>query len=116
MYKASQEFTFSILQNENTFHFTGQLVFASRELNAVGMLHTQEELDSFGTLLNTSIGVPEYWTLETLAEHFYTNARPVFQNLYSVNLFLTESPSKVVEYYKDEGEVDGQLLSMEAIG
>lgn len=115
MYKASQEFTFSIKQNEGTYNFTGQLVFASKELNSEGMLHTQEEINSFGTLLNTSLTVPEHWTLETLAEHFYTSARPVLKNLYSVNLFITEIPSKVVEFCRDE-EVYGQVLSMEAIG
>lgn len=116
MFKTSQEFTFSISQNDYVYEFTGQLVFKSKDLNSIGTLHTEEELSSFGDLLNGSLSIPEYWTLELLSEHLFNNARPVFQNLSSVNLYLTEQPQRVSEYTKEAYEVMGNdILELEGV-
>ncbi len=116
MYKVAQEFTFTVIQNEYTYNFTGQLVFSSRSLNEIGTLHTEDELSNFGVLLNTSLAIPEYWTLELLAEHLFVYARPVFTNLQNVNLWLTDQPQRVAEYTGSELDIDGDILELEAVG
>lgn len=115
MFKTSQEFTFVINQDEHVYNFTGQLVFTGKEVNSIGTLHTEEELSSFGALLNGSLSIPEYWTLELLAQHLYSYARPVFPNLESVNLYITEQPQRIAEYKRDHTEVDGEVLELEAV-
>jgi hypothetical protein len=118
MYKVAQEFTFTVIQNEYTYNFTGQLVFSSRSLNEIGTLHTEDELSNFGVLLNTSLAIPEYWTLELLAQHLFIHARPVFQNLDAVNLWLTDQPQRVAEFngVGYDFAVDGDILELEAVG
>lgn len=118
MYKTSQEFTFTINQDDTDFNFTGQLVFEGKEINDIGTLHTEEELSSFGTILNESLRVPEYWTLETLAKYLYDYARPVFKNLHAVTLYLTAHPQRVTEYRNDtvvEDYYNGDILELENI-
>ena len=118
MFKVSQEFTFVINQNEYLYNFTGQLVFSAKEVNSIGTLHTEEELESFGTLLNGSLAIPEYWTLELLAQHLFIHARPVFPNLEAVNLWLTDQPQRVAEFSGTGHDfaVDGDILELEAVG
>lgn len=115
MFKTSQNFTFTISQNDHKYDFTGQLVFKSKVINSIGTLHTEEELSSFGILLNESLPIPEYWTLELLAQHIFNYARSVFSNLFSVNLYLTQSPQRIAEYIKDYSEIDGDVLELEAV-
>lgn len=118
MFKTVQEFTFSINHSNTPYNFTGRLVFEESQLNNIGTLHTEEELSAFGTLLNQAIPIPEYWTLELLAELLFRHARPVFRNLKAVSLNLTESPQRVSEYKNDApiDYIEGDILELEAIG
>lgn len=112
MFKTSHEFKFSVQKDDTTQEFTGQLVFTGSSVNSIGTLHTEEELLTFGALLNESLPVPEYWSLETLAEAIFTYARPVFTNLNSVTLFLSDEPQRVTEYSKPYADVDGEVFEL----
>lgn len=123
MFKTSQEFTFSVGQEESQYKFTGKLVFESSTLNMIGTLHTEEELSTFGALLNESLSIPDYWTLEILAELLFNYARPVFPNLKAVVVRMTEQPQRVSEYRNDawvdfntDGELVSDILELEAVG
>ncbi len=123
MFKTSQEFTFSIGQGNSQCNFTGKLVFESDSINMIGTLHTEEELSTFGALLNESLSIPDYWTLEILAELLFNYARPVFSNLKTVVVLVTEQPQRVSEYRNDtwvdfttDGELVSDILELEAVG
>src|SRR5574343_1413128 len=117
MFKVSQDFTFTVSQNDLLYDFTGQLVFANELLNSTGTLHTEDELTSFGALLNDSLEIPDIWTLELLAQHLFIHARPVFNNLTSINLWMTNQPQRVAEYSSSEEytNIDGSILELEEI-
>lgn len=114
MFKTSQEFKFSIKHEERTYDFAGQLVFVAKELNSIGTVHTEEELASFGVMLNESIAVPEYWTLELLAENLFNHARTAFSNLHAVTLYIEQNPQRVTEYSKDVQQI-GDIMELEEI-
>ena len=117
MFKTTQEFTFSVGQQDTVYDFTGLLVFESKEMNSIGTLHTEDELLSFGALLKDNLSVPEYWTLELLAQHLFIHTRPVFKNLVAVALNLTGQPQRVSEY-REELTVNTEIndiLELEAI-
>jgi hypothetical protein len=79
MYKVSHEFSFELSYNESLIKFIGKLIFENKDLNSDGSLHTEKDMENFGVVLNRSIALPEYWTLEMLTKTLYDNIKPIFQ-------------------------------------
>lgn len=118
MYKASQEFSFTLRQDENDTRIIGQLIFSSKSINAVGTLYTDEELQSFNDMLNSNFPIPQYWTLETLAKYLFESCRGLFTNLSAVNLYIEDMPERVVEFSKDYNTtdyIDSEVTELEAV-
>ncbi|CAN5203097.1 hypothetical protein BH09PAT1_BH09PAT1_1390 [soil metagenome] len=119
MFRTEQEFTFSIKSaDKESTDFIGRLIFESELLNSIGTTHTEEELASFGVLLNESLSVPEYWTLETLAEHLFSHAKPIFNSLVAVSLYIAANHQRVSEYRNtsySKPDTEADILELEAI-
>lgn len=115
MYKTVQEFSFTIKQNEKEYNFIGQLIFKSSNLNVVGTLHTDYEIEVFNGLLNASPPVPDYWTLELVAKHIFDSSKHIFSNLYGVAIFNVEAPQRVSEYTNELDNLN-DILELNEIG
>ena len=97
-------------QDETVTKFLGQLIFQGKELNEVGSLHTEEDMSHFGVLLNQSLGLPVYWTLEILAKSLFDNVKPLFANLKAINLTVVGSEHRIAEYSIDEEPNNSDII------
>lgn len=119
MFRLSEEFTFSINEKGVETHFVGQLIFRSKTYNEFGTLYKAEEISVFSNLLNSSIAIPEQWTLEMASELLFHSARTVFPNLYAINLFIKDKPHRVAEYSAEDtyglGILENDILELEGV-
>ncbi len=98
MYTVAHEFTFEINQDGRLLKFVGQLIFKNSKLNDIGSLNNDDDMDKFGVILNQQLHLPNYWTLEILAQTLFEKIRPIYSTLFALNIYLSSSPSRVAEY------------------
>lgn len=120
MFTVKQDFTFSIVQQNTEHGFTGQLIMKARDLNSFGTVHNEEEFQRFTESLNSISNIPEFWTLETIAQLIYFQAKPLIPALHSLGLYLTNVPQRTVEYvgaesYQEAGVIEGEILEAEMV-
>ena len=101
MYRLSHEFTFTIKQDEQTYNFVGHLRLESRSLPEIGTLISTKEVEKFNTFLNSGLSIPQYWTLEIMAEYLYSQSSTILPNLSAVSIFIESNPAAIGEYSAD---------------
>lgn len=102
MYKVVHEFSFEMKNNGAFIKFIGQLILKNKQLNEIGSLYTDDDMEKFRVILNQAMPIPEYWSLEILANLFYHRAKSVFINLTAVNLSTADALYRVVQYSADD--------------